>query len=165
MIERDHREIVLTRGHRVVAVPRDGADRVRADPVRPDARSCRVPDVVRDWVAPRGLRARGRGCGCSPCREPGRRWGSPTIPRERCWSCREVPWLTAFLWRWVVRCWAEASRASQAIGPARKMEAAPGIEPGNNGFAIRRLTAWLCRLPSPEWAPGADGSAPEGREG
>ena len=26
------------------------------------------------------------------------------------------------------------------------MEAAPGIEPGNNGFAIHRLTTWLCRL-------------------
>lgn len=28
------------------------------------------------------------------------------------------------------------------------MEAAPGIEPGNNGFAIRRLTAWLRRRAS-----------------
>src|SRR5688500_15743572 len=30
------------------------------------------------------------------------------------------------------------------------MEAAPGIEPGNNGFAIRRLTTWLCRRCEPE---------------
>src|SRR5262245_51385775 len=27
----------------------------------------------------------------------------------------------------------------------REMEAAPGFEPGNNGFADRRLTTWLCR--------------------
>ena len=26
------------------------------------------------------------------------------------------------------------------------MEAAPGLEPGNSGFADRRLTPWLCRL-------------------
>ena len=26
------------------------------------------------------------------------------------------------------------------------MEAAPGFEPGNRGFADRCLTAWLCRL-------------------
>ena len=27
------------------------------------------------------------------------------------------------------------------------MEAAPGFEPGNKGFADPRLTAWLCRHP------------------
>ena len=49
----------------------------------------------------------------------------------------------------------ECSDAERPRGHARKptlrmkrMEAAPGLEPGNNGFAIRRLTTWLCR---PMW--------------
>lgn len=41
-------------------------------------------------------------------------------------------------------------RRAYLRGTARlaAMEAAPGIEPGNNGFAIRRLTAWLRRRAS-----------------
>src|SRR5690348_8177920 len=34
-------------------------------------------------------------------------------------------------------------RASRTRG---KLEAAPGFEPGNKGFADPRLTTWLCRL-------------------
>src|SRR5262249_22419993 len=39
----------------------------------------------------------------------------------------------------------EQARENAACG-SRDLEAAPGLEPGNNGFAIRRLTTWLCRL-------------------
>ena len=33
------------------------------------------------------------------------------------------------------------------LGVASKLEAAPGFEPGNKGFADPRLTTWLCRHP------------------
>src|SRR5207247_8102161 len=35
--------------------------------------------------------------------------------------------------------------ATTRISAAAELEAAPGFEPGINGFAIRRLNTWLCR--------------------
>src|SRR5689334_3663035 len=41
---------------------------------------------------------------------------------------------------------AHTAAASSRLANSRpRLEAAPGLEPGNNGFAIRRLTTWLCR--------------------
>ncbi len=36
---------------------------------------------------------------------------------------------------------------SLTCSPLIFLEAATGFEPVNNGFADRRLTTWLCRLP------------------
>src|SRR5262249_47627183 len=43
-----------------------------------------------------------------------------------------------------------AARDPHACGTPYKegMEAAPGFEPGNKGFADPRLTTWLCRHPN-----------------
>ena len=42
------------------------------------------------------------------------------------------------------RGYGRSTRFRSAWG-ATDLEAAPGFEPGNNGFAVRRLTTWLCR--------------------
>ena len=64
-------------------------------------------------------------------------------------------------------CSAPSSRGAPSIdatpcaGERRGLEAAPGFEPGNNGFAIRCLTTWLCRRSCGQesLSPSASGSS------
>ena len=59
---------------------------------------------------------------------------------ESCWTLSLLAtcgdWLLLRGWAWPFA----------AYGRAPHLEAAPGFEPGNRGFADPRLTTWLCRL-------------------